>query len=202
MSHRAAGQNEPSLVMSKAFVALAETDTMAETQLTGERFDHKVAAVFESDAEATKAAAEVRSETTLSDRQVIVARPDDQHQGRELEPENRGIWRTLVRSHIWLAVAGALAGLVLFLVLFVAGIGFVTQNALWAAGVFIFICTLVGGMVGGLVTLRPDHTPYIMAAQSALQSGRYVVTVHAETPDQMHAAKRVLSRSGEVISSL
>ncbi len=162
---------------------------MAETQLTGEHFDHKMAAIFSSDADATQAAEAVRAATDLSGRQVIVARPGDRHLGRELEPEDRGIWRTLVRSHIWLAVAGAVTGLLLFLLTFFSGVPFVTQNVIWAVGVFIAYGTLVGAMVGGLGTLRPDHIPYIRAAKSALKEGKYVVTVHAETPSQMQAAK-------------
>jgi len=175
---------------------------MAETQLTGEHFDHKVAAIFASEADARQAAEQLRADTDLSDRQVLIMRPEDRHKGRELEPESRGIWRTLVRSHVWLFVAGAAAGLLLFLVTFFAGIEFVTQNALWAAGVFIVICSLVGAMVGGLVTLRPDHTPYIMATQAALEEGKTVVTVHARTAEQKQAAKEALAGKGEVISSL
>lgn len=177
---------------------------MADSQhLTGETYDHKVAAVFATEQEAQAVGDFLRQKTDLNDNQVLVMTTSDQHQGRELEPESRGIWKTLVRSHIWLAVVGALAGLLLFIVTYATGVAFVVSNAVWSAALFVIFCSILGMMVAGAVTLRPDHTPYIMKAQAALKEGKAVLTVHASSHAQMVAARELLEQqNADIITSL
>ncbi|SDT96358.1 6TM ABC transporter family protein [Halopseudomonas salegens] len=171
--------------------------------ITGEKFDHKVAAVFASSNEAHTAAESVRDSLNLEQRQVIVVDPGDAHQGRELEPDSTGIMRTMIRSHLWLGAFGALAGLLLFMVTFFAGIGFVTTNALTAAALFIVFGAVIGMLLAGLVSLRPDHMPYLMKAQAALRDGKSVVTIHASSIEQMKQANSELEKhSGQVVNSL
>ncbi|WP_027328265.1 hypothetical protein [Marinimicrobium agarilyticum] len=170
--------------------------------VTGEAIDHKLAAVFGTDAEAKKAAEAVLKVTSLEQDQVQIVRPGDTQAGWELEPEDRGIWRTLVRSHIWLGAVGAVIGLGAFLLLFSVGVGFVANNGFAAAAVLTALGAVFGLMAGGLVTLRPDHAPYLVTAQSALRRGKTVVAVHARNRAQLEAASKELQRwSGKTVSS-
>ncbi len=133
-------------------------------------------------------------ETSLDHEQVIVVSPpQDQHPGEELEPENQGIWQTLVRSHLWLGIGGAVAGFIVFLILSAIGVGgFIAQNGVVAAAVLAALGLILGLLVAGGVTLRPDHTPYVAKAQSALKEGKYVLTVHASSSEQLKEATTVL----------
>ncbi|MCL5042574.1 MAG: hypothetical protein M1440_08980 [Gammaproteobacteria bacterium] len=173
------------------------------TPITGEQFDHKVAGIFTSSSQANTAAESVRDTLKLEQRQVIVVNPDDAHPGRELEPDTSGILRTMIRSHLWLGGLGALAGLLLFIVTYSAGVGFVTANAVPAAALFIVFSAVIGLLLGGLVSMRPDHMPYLVKAQAALKEGKSVVTIHAASLKQMQAASDELEKhSGQVVSSL
>ncbi|MFW5823969.1 MAG: hypothetical protein ACOCVV_03280, partial [Marinobacter sp.] len=89
--------------------------------VSGEAVDHKLAAECETATEAEKVAEELCQSTSLSPQQVSVIGPDDDHQGKALEPEDRGIWHTAIRSHVWLGLAGMAGGLLLFLILLVQG---------------------------------------------------------------------------------
>ncbi len=176
------------------------TDT---PHLTGEKFDHKIAAIFASDSKANAAAESVRDTLGLEQRQVIVISPEDKHQGRELEPDSKGILHTIIRSHLWLAGMGAVSGLVLFVVTYSAGIGFVVNNAVAAAILMIVYCAVMGLLLAGLLSLRPDHTPYIVKSQAALKEGKSVVTVHASSLEQMQQANTELEKhSSQIVTTL
>ncbi|MBS8239530.1 hypothetical protein DYI22_03325 [Marinobacter lipolyticus] len=156
--------------------------------VTGESADHKVAAVFSNETEAHRAVKALSGTAGLEGAQIKLLSPEDAHQERQIEPEAGGIWRTLVRAHIGLGLLGAVAGALLFFVLFASGIEFIRQSAVMAAIVLTAIGGAIGLMAGGLVTLRPDHARYAQAAQSALKKGEYVLTVHARSGDQLKAA--------------
>lgn len=157
----------------------------SKVTVTGESADHKLAAVFASEAEAQRAVEALASKTGLDDAQVKLISPGDTHQERQIEPESGGILHTMIRAHIWLGLAGAIAGAILFFVLYVSGIAFISQNGVTAAVVLTVIGGAIGLMAGGLVTLRPDHTRYAQAAQSALDKDQHVLTVHAHTSDEL-----------------
>ena len=62
------------------------------------------------------------------------------------------------------------------------------------------ICGLI---LGGLVTLRPDHELLINRVKEGLRMGRWVVVVHPTNPDQTTRALTMLHHAGgEVIQTL
>lgn len=171
--------------------------------LTGEHEDHKVAAVFETETDARGMAKSLCESTSLEKDQVTVLRPSDTHQGEGLEPEDQGIWYTLVRSHIGLGIGGAVLGFVLFLVMNASGIGLIAQNTVVAASVFTAFGAVFGLLLAGVVTIRPDHTPYLIKTQSALREGKYVLAVHASSVKQLQEAKSLLkSRQVNTVQTL
>lgn len=163
----------------------------SSVSITGEHQAHKAAAIFETESDAKGVAETLSKNTSLNDEQVLVVTPQDQHQGEALEPENQGIWHTLLRSHLWLGVGGAIAGFILFLILSAAGVGFIVQNTMAAAAVLAALGGVIGLLLAGGVTLRPDHTPYVVKAQAALNEGKYVLTVHASSSEQLKEATTV-----------
>ena len=78
--------------------------------LTGEVSNSKVAGIFASESAARAEAARVHATLQLSDAQVQVVTPTDRTPGRKLEPESRGIFRTMIRAHVVLGLCGAVAG--------------------------------------------------------------------------------------------
>ena len=119
-----------------------------------------------------------------------------------LEPESRGIWRTIVRSHVRLGALGAVAGAVAFAVLWARGLPWIVNSAVMAACVLVGFGTVAGLLLGGLLTLRPDHDLYIIKVLEALADGRSAVVVHAFSREQNAQAAALLSEAhGEVVST-
>mgnify|MGYP001180869854 FL=1 len=171
--------------------------------VTGETSDTKVAAIFDDEGSARRIAATLRRELRLRQSQVQVLTSGDRHPGRKLEPENRGIFRTMLIAHAKLGLVGAGIGAVLFALLYASGLELVTSSPGFAAAVIISYGAVFGLMAGGLVTLRPDHDPYVHKVQGALQEGRSAVVVHAFDADERKRAQRTLDElGGETIRTL
>lgn len=171
--------------------------------ITEEVSNSKVAAIFASEQEARDHAMRLRQVLGLTDAQVKVVTPADPTPGRKLEPESHGIFRTLLLAHAKLGVMGVLAGAALFGILWSMEIAFIVNSPLAALGALLFFGAVAGLMVGGLVTLRPDHDPYLMKVLGALREGRSAVMVHAFSSEQRTQASDWLRQvGGETISTL
>lgn len=167
-----------------------------EQGLTGEVSDHKVLAVFEDVRRADAAARTLREALRLEDAQVIVVAPGQPGLLRALEPEDRGIFRTILRTHVWLGLAGAVLGTGVFAVLWTRGIPLVAQSPVAAGLVMAAFGAVAGLFMGGLVSLRPDHDPYIEKARQAHAAGKPVVLVHAFDVDQAASVQQALEAAG------
>lgn len=171
--------------------------------VTGELSNSKVAAVFPREAAARAAAQAVAAALDLDAAQVQVITPSEPHPGRKLEPESRGIWRTIVVAHVRLGIVGAVVGVVAFAVLYALGLPFITASPVAAALILLGFGAVAGLMLGGLVSLRPDHDRYVEATRDAMEAGNTTVVVHAFSVEQRHQAAEFLrGQGGEVTSTL
>jgi len=172
-----------------------------KTLLFGERSVTKVAGLFASRAAADLAASGLVGGSGLSAAQVNVLGPTDgaisrdSVLGRAMEPEQRGIWLTVIRAHLALGALGLLAGALLYSALMLSdnpalrstpGMGFVALSGLGAA------CGLI---LGGVLSLRPDHARLIARVRRGLRSGNWAVVAHPVDPVQTHAAVSLLAGS-------
>ena len=171
--------------------------------LTGERSDSKVAAVFERESTARAVASRLRERLGRQASQVQVVTPDDSHPGRKLEPEGHGIFRTIIVAHYKLGLAGLAVGAMVYAAMYVIGLDGVTQSPWLAAALVIGYGGVFGLMAGGLVSLRPDHDPYIGKVQGALEAGRYAVVVHAfDSGQRDRAVEELAGQGGEPVRTL
>lgn len=169
---------------------------MSDNPVTGEVSNSKVAAVFSSARAARAASTAVADETGIEAAQIRVITPGDPDTDIKLEPEGGNIWRTLVVSHVRLGIAGLLAGLCVFGILMAMQLPQVVQSPFASAAACAFFGALGGLMLGGLVTLRPDHATVINATRDAADHGRTTVVVHALSAEQRARAMAVLGRCG------
>ncbi len=173
------------------------------TPITGELSDSKVAAVFPEEIAARQAAAGVSAALSLGEAQVQVITPAEPHPGRKLEPESRGIWRTIVVAHVRLGMVGIVVGALAFVAMRAAGIAFIVNSPVAAALVLMGFGGVAGLMFGGLVSLRPDHDRYVEATRDAMTAGNTTVVVHAFSAEQReHAAEFLRAQGGKVTSTL
>ena len=171
--------------------------------LTGEMSDTKVAGVFNNERLAREVARQARAVLGLRPSQVQVVTRRDSHPGRKLEPEGRGIFRTALIAHFKLGVVGMVLGVLVFVSLHTRDVPAVVNSPGMAAMAILLLGGFAGLLAGGLVTLRPDHTPLLAKVDEALGEGRYAVVVHAFDDDQSACAQAFLAgQGGETIRTL
>lgn len=168
---------------------------------TEELSNSKVAAIYPDGALARQQAARLRTALGLSDRQVQVLTPGERRPGRKLEPESHGIFRTMLWAHAKLGVIGAVVGLLIYLGLRMAGVPMVAQSPWLSWLMLLFYGAVAGLMVGGLVTLRPDHDAYVMKVLGALREGDSAVVVHATSAEQKRTAQAFLEKGATETTS-
>jgi len=161
---------------------------------TGEQSNHKAAAVFDDLAQAERAERALGESTSLEPRQIDLLVPDTRNRGKRLLPESKGIWRTWLRAHAIFGAAGAIIGMLAFVVLYAADVAVITDNPLLAGILFLHVPTMMGLLAGGLFTLRPDQTAYLYGARDALKAGKHVLVVHARSAEQLDLARQILDK--------
>ncbi len=177
--------------------------------LFGERSLTKVAGIYPVRAAAEAGLEQLRNGAGLTRAQVRLLRPGDvepSHRdlfGRAAEPESAGLARTLVRTHLLGAVAGAVLGLALFLWLSRADNPLIAGSPAVAFVAIVGFGITFGLMVAGLIALRPDHIMLISQLRSALRANRWVVVAHPVNREQAAQAKAaLLATQAEVHSTL
>lgn len=171
--------------------------------LTGERSGSKVAALFPAQDDARAAAARLEASLALQKGQVLVVTPQDRRAARKLEPESHGIFRTILVAHYKLGLAGLVVGLLVFALMYGLGLQMVVRSPAAAGLVIASFGTVFGLFAGGLVSLRPDHDPYISKVRDALSRGQSAVVVHAFDAGERDRAAAAFSAMGkETIATL
>jgi hypothetical protein len=179
-----------------------------KTSLFGERSLTKVAAVFDSRDLAETAAQRLKEVPGMNASQVQLVGPNDTSGveaplSRKLEPEQAGIWRTLIRTHIVTGLIGAVGGSALYLAFRLGQHPAILSSPLLSLGVMIFFGSIFGLMVGGLITLRPDHYRVMASVRKAIKRGRWAVVSHPVNPRQTKLVMSELRhRSPHVVRSL
>lgn len=175
----------------------------------GERSLTKIAGVFASKSLAESVVARIKQDTDLEDPQIyLVGPPDGVAFGsaafsRKLEPEQAGIWHTLIRAHVVFGVIGLIAGTLLYLAFRAADNAAIESTPGMSLFVMLFFGGIGGLLFGGLVTARPDHYRVISAVRRAVRRGRWAVVIHPITQRQIEVALRELrAQSVTVVRSL
>lgn len=180
--------------------------------LFGEHSVTKVAAVFDNRGSAETVANELRQVAGMEEAQVKLVGPNDingvsgvgtQTLSRKLEPEQAGIWRTILRTHLVTGATGVVAGALLYLIFRMAGNAAVASNPLASLGVMLFFGGIFGLMLGGLIALRPDHYRVVALVRKAIKRGRWAVVTHPVNHQQTSLVLDQLHRRGaRVVRSL
>ena len=177
--------------------------------LFGERSLTKVAAIFESRVQAETIALRLRQAAGMSEAQVKLVGPQDTTGvvdaplSRKLEPESSGIWRTILRTHLVTGLIGMALGGLLYLSLWLAKNESILSHPLLGLMVMLFFGGIFGLLVGGLLSLRPDHYRVMAAVRKAIRRGRWAVISHPVNPDQTREVINELHRHHvDVVRSL
>lgn len=170
--------------------------------LFGERYPSKVGAAFSNNEQAHRAMDRLTTEG-IDASHIRVVEPNDPSVDRKLEPEPRGIAKTIVRSHLTLGAAGLLVGFVAAFALEQTRIDIFMWNSLYTYGTFGFVGAMLGMLLAGFLSLRPDQDPLIAWVKEGIRRGRWYLLVHARDANEKERARHVLqAMSSDVVSTL
>ncbi len=173
---------------------------MSDIPVSGEVSNSKLAAVFDSEYVARAAATTVAGEAGLEPAQVKLVTADEPHPNIKLEPEGQGILRTILLAHAWLGGAGVVVGLLVFAVMMWMDVPAIATSPWTAFAIFVVFGGIGGLLLGGLVSLRPDHDSYVLATQEAMADRKTTVVVHALSAEQADRAASVLTGLGAKVT--
>lgn len=177
--------------------------------LFGERSLTKIAALFSDRQMAETAARHLVQDAGMAPAQVRVLPPDAGKPVRaealavQVEPEQAGIWHTIIRAHVTMGLVGAFVGSLVFLVLWALDNPAVRSAPGFSFGTFTGLGATFGLIAGGLLALRPDHGRVIALVRRGLQGGQWAVVAHPFNAGQTHRALEHLKHGSErVVRSL
>lgn len=207
----AAAESASPVAQDAGHARAAETPFSARLKylVFGEHSLTKVAGLFTSRSLAENAASQLQLEVGFDEARVRILGPSDTaglRRGvlsRSLEPEQAGIWHTLIRAHLFTGSVGLTLALLVY-------VGFLLGNhpaVISSPGLSLMAMLFVGGvfglMVGGFLSLRPDHHRVLVAVRRALRKEQWAVIAHPVTPREIDQAIRGLRlRSYRVVRSL
>ena len=164
--------------------------------LFGEKATTKIAAFFATEREAAQVAEDLRSGAEMQTTQLTLVSPFDTDWAKKIEPESQGVSRTAWRSHAILGIIGLIIGLAVWLILFWSDVLTITSTPLMSAVAFMFFASIAGLLLGGLVTIRPDHERVIRKVKKASDDGRWSLIMHPRDPVQCDKVLAMLSDRG------
>ncbi len=176
---------------------------MDKSTIIAEESPNKVGAVFSSATAAESVMTSLSDKTGIHRNQIMVIKPGDKCLEQKLEPESHNIWRTLVRSHLWMGAIGLSIGVLFAVALLMIDVPALVYSPLYGIVILGVLGALLGLMVGGLISLRPDHDLMILRAKEVTGKGRWFLVVHAKNLSQQRSAKSILNQvSDDVVASL
>jgi len=160
----------------------------------GENYSHKISAEFETQIAASSAAESLES-AGIPIGQIRVIQPHDPNMGHKVEPDDQGIARSLVKAHVMFGLIGLVVGLVIAAVLVTVGPALTRSSPLMTFIALGFVCPVLGLLLAGAVSLRPDHDLLIEKARMATDGGRWTVVAHCASVEQQELAKTTMGHS-------
>ncbi|WP_040576987.1 hypothetical protein [Methylophaga lonarensis] len=163
-----------------------------EVNIIEEQKSHKLAAVFADKSAAINAEKTLLKEGEFTADSINIIRPEDDTLSKKIEPESTGIYQTLIKSHLWLGLAGIATGVILAGFLISVGPLYFQASPITTVLALAFFGMLAGMMLAGVVSIRPDHDLMINKTTEASQKRHWTLIVHVKNRDALSRAKDLL----------
>lgn len=167
--------------------------------LLGEDFPHKVSAQYNSQESADRAVEILVNKAHIPRFQIRVVQPYDTNMARKIEPESKGVARTLAKSHTVLGIGGLVLGLVLAAVLVMIGPEMTRASPMFTFIALGFLFTFLGLLLAGAVSLRPDNDPMLEKTRTATDTGHWTVVAHCTDLNQQTRVKDNIDYSSQTL---
>lgn len=167
--------------------------------LLGENFPHKVSAQYDSQQAADQAVQYLVDNAKLPREQIRIVHPHDLNMALKLEPEVKGIARTLAKSHAVLGLGGLVLGLLLAALLVTIGPVMTRSSPMFTFIALGFLFCFLGLILAGVISLRPDHDPLIEKTRTATDTGHWTVIAHCTSLEQQTQVKDSIDYSAQTL---
>ena len=176
---------------------------MLKQAIIAEQYPGKVGAAFDSVEKAELAADQLEQQFGIRFDAIEIVKPKDRSFEQKLEPEGKGIRNTVIRSNVTMGVVGVVVGGLVALCLHQLQIPMVVFSPYYTTFFVMALCGVGGLLLGGLISLRPDHDRLIQFSRQVTNQRRWMLLVHVETVEQKREVKKYLHRfSDEIVASL
>lgn len=172
---------------------------MDTPEVLDEHYPCKVSAEFASREAADAVVAQLAVEPDPDRYRVELVVPGDQHLGSKVEPEDRGIAGTALKSHLVLGLAFLALGLAIAWLLVTFGPPLTQSSPVMVYIALGILSPMVGLMLAGAITLRPDHDPLIASTRQAAQSGHWTVVVHCVDEEQKQRVRELIDYRSQTL---
>lgn len=171
-----------------------------DVEIQNEQHTGRVAAIYTNEVSANAARQTLINEGNISPAVISIVKPHDSNLSKKIEPESQSIAKTIVKSHGWLGLIGAIAGLLLATILSISGPEMTRSSPLFTYLVFIFFGAVFGMMLAGAISIRPDHDPLITKTIEASQENDWTVVVQTDDRAEIDLVKTLLKDSAVSMS--
>lgn len=148
-----------------------------DAAVTDEKYTSRISAIFNNETEAEKAQSLLVDSGGFAGNKINIIRPNDDSVSKKLEPETGGVWRTIIRSHVILGILGAILGLILAGIAQAIGPEYLAERTFTIYFAFAMVLGMLGLMLAGLISLRPDHDAVTTHVVEAVQEGKWALVL-------------------------
>ncbi|MFY8327465.1 hypothetical protein [Pseudoalteromonas sp. ZZD1] len=162
------------------------------TSLNNEEFATKVAGIFDSKDRADNAFSSLSEDKEFEQSNIEIISAHDQRFDEKIEPEDKNIGKTLLKTHLLFGVLGLGVGLIISSVFLFIDVEFMQSFVLETYAGVSTVCIFIALLVAGFVSIRPDHDPLINEVRNATRSGKWVLVVHTDSHKKGNKAKELI----------
>jgi len=165
-----------------------------------EKNPSKVAGTFASEATAKAAQEKLIQQGHFKAADIKIVRPNDADISIKIEPKDSGIAKTLVNSHIVFGTAGLAIGLIIAFLLIMIGPEMFKSSPLLVYFALGFVGSLLGLMLAGGISLRPDQDPLITDTVEASTHNQWSVVVQIDSDEANERAQAIMKETAESVT--
>lgn len=171
-----------------------------DAAITDEKTPSRIAAIFDNQADAEKAQTLLIDSGGFAGNKINIIRPHDDSISKKLEPETAGVWHTIIKSHVVLGIIGVVVGLIAAAIAMMVGPEFLSARTGTVYFAFAMIFGMLGLMLAGFVSVRPDRDIVVMKTVEAVQNGKWALVLHTHNHSESEHAEVLLKPVAESIS--
>ncbi|MDT0628030.1 hypothetical protein [Alteromonas sp. W364] len=149
-------------------------------ELINQRFDERIAAIYDEETNAHRAKKKLREELNLNPQVLHVIGPKERKTAEKLEGRSAPIGKQMLSAHFLYAIASFLLGMLIALLLVEFGPSLFANNPLFTFMAFVSPGIFIGVFVGGLRSLKPERDRINQATIEAKGENKWTLVVDTE----------------------